>query len=564
MNLSESIENDALRAVDAILSYWDVTYFQNATQETGFAPIAPAYFNKSDTAAKKSEFAGPEAAASQSVKGTPKDASVIRQETVPSLEQQPADDAKVNDTDEATQEPEISEAVGDEAVEVEAAEIDVAEVTDAEVTGATDNVDTGDGAEVAEVVEATDGAEVVEVAEVAVAATAPDTTEVVVETAEAADVVEDNEHTNATEVQEAFETAVEVIQHDAADENSEETAEIPATDNQDTAAQDDDPPNTHIDENEAEIPEDEAKHIQTPPTQRPTTSEPPAKQKPTSVRQTPNKNLVHKVGKGGAGWWKYETEHRGTDLAASRVQFLTKWSTPTPMSPIPRANAAVWFTYEQLSEDRVKELTPLLVNEIGSQTNEDVIHHATVTYRFEHNHLSHELAIPRNFNQLPLVLMRESKAKNNSDGSQSFAAGFRLSAPFLRIPEIIASSLLISKAVESEMLLKKPPKKTKPVDDAASDTSASGPQRVNGNGISLEILQELVRTENYPIWTAKQVIMRGHLQSAQIAQIPTQDEELFAKLELKAKEEDDARLLKIEVRKQIRMTSRGVDSLQEQ
>ncbi|KAI8835786.1 hypothetical protein BJ741DRAFT_200089 [Chytriomyces cf. hyalinus JEL632] len=563
MNLSESIENEALRAVDAILSYWDVSYFQNATQETGFAPVAPAYFNKSDTAAKKNEFAAPESVVTQSAKATPKDASAL---TAPSLEQESVD-VEVADTDEAiTREPEISEAVEAEAVEVEAAEADDAAVDVAEATDATDNVASGDSAEVVEDVEIADAVEAAEAAEVVEATTVPDTTEGVAETAEAAQVVEDAEAIiDDSKAQEAIETTLEVNPQDAVGENSEETTEIPATDNQDTTTQDNEPSNINVSDIEAEDPQAEEKHADTPPTKRSTTSEPPppAKLKPNSIRQTPS-NLVHKMGKGGAGWWKYETEHRGTDLAACRVQFLTKWSTPTPTSPIPRANAAVWFTYEQLSEERVKELTPLLINEIGSQTNEDVTHYATVTYRFEHNHLSHKLAIPRNYNQLQLVLLRESKAQNNSDGGQSFAAGFRLSAPFLRIPEIIASSLLISKAVESEMLLKKAPKKAKPADDAASETSASNPQRVNGNGISLEILQELVRTENYPVWTAKQVMMRGHLQPAQIAQIPAQDEELFAKLELKAREDDDARLLKIEARKQIRMTSRGVDAMQEQ
>ncbi|KAJ3257070.1 hypothetical protein HDU77_002869 [Chytriomyces hyalinus] len=557
MNLSEPIENEALRAVDAILSYWDVTYFQNATQETGFAPVAPTYFN-----AKKNEFAAPDSVVPQSAKVTPKDASVL---IVPSLEQESMD-TEVADTDEAnTQEPETSDVAEAEveAVEVEA---DVAVVDVAEVTDATDNVDSGESAEVAEAVEVPDAVEAVEAAEAVEATTVPDTTEGVVDTAEAAQVVEDAEAIiDASKAEEAIETTLEVSPQDAVGENSEETTDIPATDNEDTTTQDNEPSNLNVSDNEAAVSQADEKHAETPPTKRSTTLEPPppAKLKPNSIRQTPS-TLAHKVGKGGAGWWKYETEHRGTDLAACRVQFLTKWSTPTPTSPIPRANAAVWFTYEQLSEDRVKELTPLLINEIGNQTNDDVIHHATVTYRFEHNHLSHKLAIPRNFNQLPLVLLRESKVQNNSDGGQSFAAGFRLSAPFLRIPEIIASSLLISKAVESEMLLKKAPKKAKPADDAASDTSASNPQRVNGNGISLEILQELVRTENYPVWTAKQVMMRGHLQPAQIAQIPAQDEELFAKLELKAREDDDARLLKIEARKQIRMTSRGANAFQEQ
>ncbi|KAI9351510.1 hypothetical protein BDR26DRAFT_1003465 [Obelidium mucronatum] len=260
----------------------------------------------------------------------------------------------------------------------------------------------------------------------------------------------------------------------------------------------------------------------------------------------------YRAGKGGKGWWKYLTKPRGSDAKTQQAQFLTLWFTPTPKAPIPRATAGVWFVYEKLDEAKSKAFTKVMhmqLNEKGKSTT-GITQVATISYRFEHSHLTHDIAVPSNLSYLPLLL-----ADENPNSSEA-----RLGAPYLRIPELVSSSLIVSEMVESGKHLKEMSKKVGSDADAALDdppiTGAGIQLKVNGNGIPLEVIQELARTENYPVLTSKEVIMRHHLGPAKMAKIPLDDQELYARISEQHQVVELERARVVEARRQARITKR--------
>ncbi|KAJ3309321.1 hypothetical protein HDU76_003655 [Blyttiomyces sp. JEL0837] len=184
-------------------------------------------------------------------------------------------------------------------------------------------------------------------------------------------------------------------------------------------------------------------------------------------------------GVGGKGIWKYRTELKGTDSKRGRVQFFTVWNTPTKTAPVPRAVGGVWFTYEKPPAKKFRVMAKDFVNKLKSghetdnitiptrphttatedlhptlKEHEHVLYYngdvggddhfhvpdgvdhplepvATITYRFEHNHMSHTIAVPNDVYCLPLI--------TPSDVSPE--GGVRLSVAAARIPEIIESRL---------------------------------------------------------------------------------------------------------------------------
>ncbi|KAJ3298118.1 hypothetical protein HDU79_000520 [Rhizoclosmatium sp. JEL0117] len=278
--------------------------------------------------------------------------------------------------------------------------------------------------------------------------------------------------------------------------------------------------------------------------------ESPPKQVYTPVPRTPLNQFdyTYRAGKGGKGWWKYLTRHRGTDPDQNKAQYQTLWFTPTPRAPIPRATAGVWFIYEKhdppipasrtlLDKISKSNLFPNGLNQI-----------ATLHYRYEHSHMTHTIEVPSVLEYLPLVLV-----EHDPD-----ATAARLSAPYLRIPELIQMSLTVSHGVETHKFLK--PLKPVPAPVAAleidPETGDLVQIKVNGNGVPLEVIKELGRTENYPVLTAREVIMRHHLLPENIAKIPAEDGKYYADVLAKHLAEDEERKVVVEGRKQQRYSKR--------
>ncbi|KAJ3172913.1 hypothetical protein HDU87_007749 [Geranomyces variabilis] len=107
----------------------------------------------------------------------------------------------------------------------------------------------------------------------------------------------------------------------------------------------------------------------------------------------------------GAPQWKHYAQHRGTSEADRKVQFLTVWSLPTAKEPVPSATAGVWVTYE------------------GSANRPATA--PTLSYRFEHQHLTHSSA------NAPSPLFN----------------------PSLRLPDILAAKRQVSTAIVNSQLL---------------------------------------------------------------------------------------------------------------
>ncbi|KAJ3149185.1 hypothetical protein HDU89_003901 [Geranomyces variabilis] len=103
--------------------------------------------------------------------------------------------------------------------------------------------------------------------------------------------------------------------------------------------------------------------------------------------------------------WKHYAQHRGTSEADRKVQFLTVWSLPTAKEPVPSATAGVWVTYE------------------GSANRPATA--PTLSYRFEHQHLTHSSA----------------------------NAPSPLSNPLHRLPDILAAKRQTSTAIVNSQLL---------------------------------------------------------------------------------------------------------------
>ncbi|KAJ3163296.1 hypothetical protein HDU88_006394 [Geranomyces variabilis] len=103
--------------------------------------------------------------------------------------------------------------------------------------------------------------------------------------------------------------------------------------------------------------------------------------------------------------WKHYAQHRGTSEADKKVQFLTVWSLPTAKEPVPSATAGVWVTYEGSA------------NRPGTAP--------TLSYRFEHQHLTHSSA----------------------------NAPSPLSKPSHRLPDILAAKRQTSTAIVNSQLL---------------------------------------------------------------------------------------------------------------
>ncbi|KAJ3217534.1 hypothetical protein HDU67_007785 [Dinochytrium kinnereticum] len=76
---------------------------------------------------------------------------------------------------------------------------------------------------------------------------------------------------------------------------------------------------------------------------------------------------------------------------------------------------------------------------------------AQLTYRFQHQHLSHTVSVPSDVYLLPMTLPPVVPRSLNPIAPTSNCV--MLGAPSQRIPEIVASNLQISKAVESGLLL---------------------------------------------------------------------------------------------------------------
>ncbi|KAJ3023538.1 UNVERIFIED_CONTAM: hypothetical protein HDU68_008561 [Siphonaria sp. JEL0065] len=262
-------------------------------------------------------------------------------------------------------------------------------------------------------------------------------------------------------------------------------------------------------------------------------------------------DYTYRAGKGGKGWWKYLTKPRGSDQQKQQAQFLTLWFTPTPKAPIPRATAGVWFVYEKLDDERSKAFTKILhakLQEKGKSST-GIIQTGVISYRFEHSHLTHTIPIPSKLEYLPNFLADENPSSTEA----------HLGAPYLRIPELVSSNLIVSQMVESGKLLKEAQKRNPSNMENTDDPPVTGAGiqlKVNGNGVPLEVIQELARTENYPILSAKQVIMRHHLVPDMKAKIPLADVELYADIATQQQEAEDERLKVVESRVQQRISKR--------
>ncbi|KAJ3123287.1 hypothetical protein HK100_011659 [Physocladia obscura] len=282
----------------------------------------------------------------------------------------------------------------------------------------------------------------------------------------------------------------------------------------------------------------------------------------TSDQIKARKNSVPKLydykfndGKAGKGWWKYLTKHQSTDEIGQKVQFLTVWSTPTPYSPIPRATAGIWWIYEKSTNEQ-----PVNSNLLAMLDDSNITQVANLHYRFEHSHLTHSIPIPSDASRIPEILF----SIDNEFGRAPTAA--RFAAPYLRIPEIIASSLKISAAVETGQYLNN----SALTSDEATQSSRrkqSTNVKVDGNGVPISVIYELIQTENYPLLGPREVMTRHHLDSsgrtessavgAPVAQIPGEEEDAIIGIGMKAVLDDIERVKLVEVRKQIRMSELG-------
>ncbi|KAJ3345118.1 hypothetical protein HDU83_004416 [Entophlyctis luteolus] len=250
-------------------------------------------------------------------------------------------------------------------------------------------------------------------------------------------------------------------------------------------------------------------------------------------------NYVYKAGKAGKGMWKYITKHRGTNQEKNIVQFITVWSTPTPQAPVPPATAGVWWSFE-----KVKMFQSNVFNKQVPQQQEKKT--ATLTFRYEHSHMTQVVAVPEAniVSEIPkqLAALEDSKP-----------TGIRFTAPYLRIPELIAATLSVSNAVFSNELLGR-----KVFGRAKDAVDSLDTQKLNGNGVPFEVIQELFRTENYPTLSAHEVLTRHHLRSDQTARVPDDAEEESCRIAVLALEADAQRKKKIEQRRVMRLNNRRV------
>ncbi|KAJ3186389.1 hypothetical protein HK101_009680 [Irineochytrium annulatum] len=85
--------------------------------------------------------------------------------------------------------------------------------------------------------------------------------------------------------------------------------------------------------------------------------------------------------------------------------------------------------------------------EDDQETVEDLNPIGELTFRFEHQHLSHRLPVPRDPSLLPMVLPSVISKSGK---------GLLMSAPSMRIPEIVESNYRVCMAIEDGMLLQDP------------------------------------------------------------------------------------------------------------
>ncbi|KAJ3073428.1 hypothetical protein HDU98_001549 [Podochytrium sp. JEL0797] len=257
---------------------------------------------------------------------------------------------------------------------------------------------------------------------------------------------------------------------------------------------------------------------------------PSTHQTPTTRPPYDKFDYTFRAGRGGKGWWKYVTKPRGSNTSTQQVQFLTVWSTPTPKSPIPRATAGVWFVYEKLDEEMSKLGSRVLASKLSNvRTAEMIIHTANLHYRYEHSHQTHTIAIPSDLKYLPFLLTEHTAHPTHH----------RFSAPYIHLPELISASLTVSRLVENGHMLHAAPVASDPATIEKSEPSdPSHHLKFTGNGIPWDILQELARTENYPVLTSSQVMMRHHL--TQVAAIPVADDEFCYQVVMKQAEQAGA------------------------
>ncbi|ORY51315.1 hypothetical protein BCR33DRAFT_846141 [Rhizoclosmatium globosum] len=519
--------NEALKAIDVVLAYWDQEYFSLATAETNFTPFLHAPNTREQSArasrqgtAARSSVTQPPATGRASVA---KQQAMIR--TLPlsikrepfagttrtSIAQHPQQSTTRTSvahtsarTSIAAKQPALTEATEESipaTVQEEEAVIEPETVVE-ELLSETDDR-----------VEAAESQETAISNEDAVSKEEQNETEA--EPVPETESSESHDQQAISDLEAQASTIETVPQTTEVNSNVEAEAEASKPLESESAAELQEP----VANQAAKVPESPPKQVYTP------------------VPRTPLNQFdyTYRAGKGGKGWWKYLTRHRGTDPDQNKAQYQTLWFTPTPRAPIPRATAGVWFIYEKhdppipasSSSGKISKsnLFPNGLNQI-----------ATLHYRYEHSHMTHTIEVPSVLEYLPLVLV-----EHDPD-----ATAARLSAP-----------LTVSHGVETHKFLK--PLKPVPAPAAAleidPETGDLVQIKVNGNGVPLEVIKELGRTENYPVLTAREVIMRHHLLPENIAKIPAEDEKYYADVLAKHLAEDEERKVVVEGRKQQRYSS---------
>ncbi|KAJ3407171.1 hypothetical protein HDV05_005560, partial [Chytridiales sp. JEL 0842] len=269
------------------------------------------------------------------------------------------------------------------------------------------------------------------------------------------------------------------------------------------------------------------------------------------------------TGLGGIGVWKYKTTLKGFDERKGKAQFYTVFSTPTQTAPVPRATAGVWFTYQaKTEEERQKQRPPSSLVD-ASEATKALETKATLTYRFEHTHMSHTVPIPNDVNYLPMVVPSELTASGKTLG---------VGAASKRVPEIIKSRLVVSKDVESGKLLNanKPStskraslnKERLSAPNSAGSTHSRVKETTNANGVPISVIEELAKSENYPVLTAKKLISRSHLKPEDVAPIPDVATAKVAEIQAQQDAIEEERKARVGAKEQARLSEKAALKLE--